>query len=163
MRLKVYDDIAAGYNELYGHEQSLKAGIILNHIKINPESRILDVGCGTGISSFLFGSRVFGIDPTFALLAQNPHLVVQGVAEYLPFKDSWFDIVISLTAVHNFFDAEQGIREMARVARDVVVISLLRKAISYEAIVHLIQVVFDIEDTIQESKDTIFLCRKKVC
>src|SRR3989338_6756437 len=65
-----YDVIAKGYNELHSGEQLNKLSIIRNNIKINKNTKILDVGCGTGISSG-FDCFVAGIDPSIGLLRQN--------------------------------------------------------------------------------------------
>ena len=43
-------------------------------------------------------------------------------AEHLPFADSSFDVVVSRIAPHHFSDIELAIAEMARVARDAVVV-----------------------------------------
>src|SRR3989344_1674223 len=46
-----YGSISKGYNELYKDEQLNKLTIIRNNIKLNKTAKMLDVGCGTGISS----------------------------------------------------------------------------------------------------------------
>jgi SAM-dependent methyltransferase len=43
-------------------------------------------------------------------------------AESIPFADSCFDVVACRTAAHHFSDPEAAVREMARVARDSVLL-----------------------------------------
>ena len=162
MMIKDYNDIAKGYNELYGEEQIAKARQILKHIEIKPEFRLLDVGCGTGISTKLFKCHTTGIDPSFDLLKQNDLPAVQGVAESLPFKDSSFDIVISLTAIQNFFDIEKALLEINRVAKDIMIISVLKGVGNYQKIHDAIKKNLSIEHYVNEVKDTIYFCRKKI-
>ena len=47
---------------------------------------------------------------------------VQAFAEDLPFADASFDLVACRAAVHHFADVEAGVREMARVAADRVLV-----------------------------------------
>ena len=47
-----YSEIASSYNELYKDEQIKKLSMIKRNIKIAPV--LLDVGCGTGISTNYF-------------------------------------------------------------------------------------------------------------
>lgn len=92
-----YDLIAGGYNELYGEEQLNKLSIIKKNIKISKKTKILDVGCGTGISSN-FGCFIIGIDPSFRLL------------EYSVLKKSRkFDIIRQ--AIENNFKISEEIEE----------------------------------------------------
>ena len=58
------------------------------------------------------------------MIAQRPRdaaPVVQGVAEYLPFRDRSFDAVLSVLTVHHWKDKEKGFSECRRVARSQVV------------------------------------------
>ena len=150
--------MARGYNELYGHEQSKKINIIKNNIKVNANAKILDVGCGTGISSN-FNSFVVGIDQGIELLKQSNKLKILAFAEYLPFKDRSFDYVISVTAIHNFKNIRKSMKEIKRVGTKNFVFSILRKSKKYNYIKRLVQKDFRIYKSIEEGKDTIFLCQ----
>ena len=154
-----YDSIAGSYNELHGEEQLNKLSIIQKTIKTGKKTKILDVGCGTGISSG-FGFFVVGIDPSLGLLKYNKHLKVLGAAEALPFKDSSFDYVISITSIHNFSDISQSISEMNRVGRKSFAISVLKKSKKVDDVTHLIERNFKISRIIEEEKDIIFICQK---
>ena len=52
----MYNKIAKSYNELHKEEQIKKLEIIKKNIKIIPP--LLDVGCGTGISTNYFNVAV---------------------------------------------------------------------------------------------------------
>lgn len=154
-----YDAIAESYNELYWEEQSKKIEIIKSQIEIKKGTKILDVGCGTGISSS-FGCFVVGLDPSMELIKQNNKLKILGCAERLPFKDSSFDYVISVTAIHNFRNIKKSISEMTRVGREKFVFTILKKSGKIESIRSLLAKNFRIEKETEECKDTIFFCAK---
>src|SRR3989338_7223005 len=146
-----YTSISRGYNELHMEEQLSKISIIKDNIKIGRSSKILDVGCGTGISSD-FGCFVVGIDPSIGLLTQNKNTKLLGIAEYLPFRDNSFDFVISVTAVHSFNDIEKSISEMKRVGKKNFVFSILRRSKKSGLIRDLILKNFRVLKIIEEEK-----------
>ena len=92
--MEYYDAIAEGYDGLHKEEQLNKLAIIKGNIKISKDSKLLDVGCGTGISSN-FDCFVVGIDPSIVLLSRNNgNVKLACTAEALPFKNISFDYVI---------------------------------------------------------------------
>ena len=129
-----YDAISAGYNELHFAEQKRKAALILKELKPAKKDTLLDVGCGTGKITALFPCKTTGIDPAAELVKQSPMHALVGKAEALPFADKSLDVVISLTAVHNFDDIEQGLMEIKRVAKKQVVLSILKKSNKFKKI-----------------------------
>ncbi|MBW2987101.1 class I SAM-dependent methyltransferase [Candidatus Woesearchaeota archaeon] len=155
-----YNEIASGYNELHGEEQRKKMQIIEQILeKLKPKKQeILDVGCGTGLST---PEGATGVDPNIELLKQHPGYkegrAILAKAEQLPFKDEQFDVVISLTAIHNFDDIEKGLQEIKRVGRRYI-LSVLKKANTFDKIKQLITTMFDVKETIEEDKDVIFVC-----
>lgn len=153
-----YSQIAQGYNELHQQEQSNKLLIIKNNIPTSKETKILDVGCGTGISSD-FECFVVGIDPSIGLLMKNSKRRILGVAEALPFKNSTFDYVISVTSIHNFTDIKKSMDEIERVGKGYFVFSVLNKSKKFDAIKESIKKNFKIEKIIEEDKDAIFFCK----
>lgn len=155
-----YDETANGYNELYGEEQLKKIGLIKRTLKLKKSDSVLDVGCGTGLSEAL-GCEVIGIDPAAELLRQANMPVARGVAEHLPFKNESFDAVICITAIHNFDDVAGAIKEMKRVSRDRIVISLLKVSEKFSRIKKQISQELDVKEVADEFKDTIFFCSKK--
>jgi len=155
-----YNSIASGYDELHQEEQLNKLNIIKNSININKDTRVLDVGCGTGISSD-FDCFVVGIDPSSGLLRQNKHsMKLLGAAEALPFKDSSFDCIISITSLHNFQNIKKSINEIRRVGKRDFAFSILRKSKKYGYMRNALEKSFKIHEAIEEAKDTILLCQK---
>lgn len=88
------------------------------------KARLLDVGCGTGISAKPFveaGAQVTGLDIAPQMLgrarAHLPGAVFDlGAAEEMPYADDSFDAAISAQSFH-WFDASLALAEMARVVR----------------------------------------------
>lgn len=114
-----YDAIAPGYDELHGEEQRTKLRFIEERIRMPENANILDVGCGTGISTAFWGAAT-GVDPSEGLLAiaQEKYPTcrfIQASAEKLPFANNIFDVIVSLTALQNFQDIPAGIKEIIRV------------------------------------------------
>lgn len=98
------------------------------HYKLTPSSRILDVGCGKGFMLHDFrelipGITVAGIDISEYAISHamddvKPFVAV-GNAKALPYEDNSFDLVISITTVHNLVMADciQSLQEIERVSR----------------------------------------------
>jgi demethylmenaquinone methyltransferase/2-methoxy-6-polyprenyl-1,4-benzoquinol methylase len=156
--MKYYDQISKSYNELHGQEQLNKLRIIKENLDIRKDNLLLDVGCGTGISS-QFDCNVISLDPSIQLLNFNKNKnKFLGIAEKLPFKDNTFDIVVSMTAIHNFKDIEKSLKEMKRVGKGEFVFSILKKSDKFNKIEKLIKKHFKINKLIEEEKDVIFFC-----
>lgn len=98
------------------------------HFGLTAASSVLDVGCGKGfmlhdLSQLIPGITVKGVDISQyavdnAVEAVRPHLQVAD-AKALPFPDKSFDVVISITTVHNLDreDCARSLREIERVSR----------------------------------------------
>lgn len=155
-----YAQIAQGYEELHKEEQLGKLRSVLDHLPYQKDDKVLDVGCGTGLSTMLFSCFKVGIDPTFELLlqARKRMPVVQGVAEQLPFKDNSFDIVICLTALHNFTNPERALLEMKRVGTGRFAISILKRAKAFDALMKLVSETFKVKEMLEDPKDVILFC-----
>ncbi len=124
----MYKHIAKSYNELHKEEQIRKLEIIKKNIKII--SPLLDVGCGTGISTNYFNVESIGIDNSKEMIEQSKEgNLIYGDAEKLPFPDKTFNTVISVTAFHNFKNMEEALLEIKRVSRNNnIAISFLKKS-----------------------------------
>ncbi len=155
-----YSGIAQGYEELYREEQLGKLKVVLERLPYCKTDRVLDVGCGTGLSSLLFTCQKFGVDPTFELLQQAKARmpVVQGVAEQLPFRDNSFDIVVCLTALHNFTDPLRALLEMKRVGTGRFAISILKRAKDCEGLMKMVSRTFKVKEMLEDPKDFILFC-----
>lgn len=105
---------------------------LLQQIALQPQQRVLDVGCGLGGTSRLIaaesGCQVTGIDLTadFCYLAEQlsqrlatPLTVnfVQGDGQRLPFADASFDAVVSQHCLMNLPDPLRALKDFHRVLR----------------------------------------------
>ena len=160
--MEYYNAIAPGYEELHEKEQLRKLSLIAQHVKPDSNHALLDVGCGTGISTRFWKCRRAGIDPAQEAIRiaqkRDPdgnYLIAS--AEKIPFPDKSFDIVTSITAVHNFNDIEKSLTEIRRVAKDKVILSVLKSSPKADEIKTLIRSIFAISKEIEEDKDIIFI------
>jgi len=98
------------------------------HYGLKPGDRILDVGCGKAFLLYEFtqavpGVEVAGLDISEYGLAHAKEEVRpflhHGHARELPFEDDSFDLVISLTTLHNLRlpDLVQAVSEIERVGK----------------------------------------------
>ncbi len=100
---------------------------MIDHFRLKPGDRVLDVGCAKGflvkdLLDSLPGLEVFGLDISEYALMNCPRDVVGrlhlGSAEHLPFPDGSFDCVISLDTIHNLPRprAAAALREIQRLS-----------------------------------------------
>jgi ubiquinone/menaquinone biosynthesis C-methylase UbiE len=171
-----YDVISGGYDELYREEQLKKLDFINSEIRKNGKlsgffddsCSLLDVGCGTGISTSYFKCRKStGTDPSANLLKiarkHYPGIkFVKAYAESLPFNDGEFDIVISLTAIQNFNDIDKGLSEIMRVGEGRYILTFLKKSSNHHAIDGLIRKRFKVLKKSEEDKDMIYFCTNDI-
>ena len=154
--MNYYNEIAASYNELHGEEQKRKLGIIRDNLDVSKKSKLLDVGCGTGLSKDIFDCEWIGIDPAEKLLEFCSGKTICCPGEDLPFEDNSFDIVICVSALHNFTDFEKGLSEMKRVGKDKFVITVLKKSSNADLLKELIAKNFTIEKEVDDFHDVIY-------
>lgn len=80
---------------------------------------VLDVGCGPQPQPTYargFGGRLVGIDPLRGA-ERREFEFVQGLGEYLPFRDDVFDRVLFATTLDHMLSPRRALLEAARVAR----------------------------------------------
>ncbi|OGA05558.1 MAG: methyltransferase [Betaproteobacteria bacterium RIFCSPLOWO2_02_FULL_64_12] len=103
------------------------AQTIVEHFKLKPGDRVLDVGCAKGflvkdLMKVCPGLEAFGLDISeYALMHCEPEVVGRlhlGNALRLPFPDGSFQAVLSINTIHNLDHAGclQALREMERLA-----------------------------------------------
>ncbi|MDD5086348.1 MAG: class I SAM-dependent methyltransferase [Candidatus Nanoarchaeia archaeon] len=159
--MRYYNAISKSYNELHKKEQLNKINIIKENIKPKKDEILLDVGCGTGISTSSFNCIKIGVDPSIKMLKQAKNaFYMKACAEKLPFKDRCFDYVISVTAVHNFKDIKKGLEEIKRVAKKDVVLSVMKRSSKFGEIEKRIISMFKVKKIIEEEKDIIFFLKR---
>jgi FAD/FMN-containing dehydrogenase/SAM-dependent methyltransferase len=98
---------------------------VLHAAGAGPGTRLLDVGCGTGLTLVLAqqrGAIPAGLDISPGLLGiareRLPAAVLrEGDMEFLPFDDDSFDAVTGVNAFQFAGDPRQALREAARVTR----------------------------------------------
>jgi len=101
----------------------------INRLGIKPDTKVLDVACGTGnlsIPAAKLGARVTGLDLVENLIKQasqraqsenlNIHFDV-GDAENLPYKDDEFDYVVSMFGAMFCPRPEVAVNELMRVCK----------------------------------------------
>jgi ubiquinone/menaquinone biosynthesis C-methylase UbiE len=159
-KLTYYDQIAQGYEELHYEEQVAKIKLISKFLTTKKDDKLLDVGCGTGVTTELWNCKRYGLDPAKKLLekARNKENVEYklGIAENIPYPDNFFDIVISVTAIQNFSDIKKGLLEIKRVGKNIFVLSILKNSPRIEFISKIIHEIFDVSYIIKQQHDLIF-------
>jgi ubiquinone/menaquinone biosynthesis C-methylase UbiE len=121
-----YDNLAAVYDHRWRHYVDVSVRQSASALHLRGDERLLDVGCGTG--TFLQklqrdhpGLKLHGIDPSDQMLKvarrKCGHSVAfeKGDAGRLPYPESQFDAVTSISALHFFPDGGRAVAEMARV------------------------------------------------
>jgi ubiquinone/menaquinone biosynthesis C-methylase UbiE len=113
----------------YSRHRKVHPGVVNELVEsalFTPETRVLDVGCGTGNYAAALtnatGCRVSGVDPSQRMLdrardAAPWEFLVQGSAESLPFPRDSFDVVMSTDVIHHIGDRDAYFSEVARVLR----------------------------------------------
>jgi ubiquinone/menaquinone biosynthesis C-methylase UbiE len=118
----------------YGLDLEIK--LLLDLLSIKKGQRILDIGCGTGISLEPLldrGVNLTGIDPSLYMLDIAAKKFIdkvdlhRGSAEDLPFDDNEFDSVFFFTSLEFTDRPGKAIEEACRVAKDTLVICVLNR------------------------------------
>lgn len=106
---------------------------LLNVVKLKPDIKALDIGCGLGFPMLELAmrlgnsSKVFGIDPweraiervnlKIKVLGLKNAEVIKGVAEKIPFEDNYFDLIVSNNGLNNVEDLKVSLAECNRVSK----------------------------------------------
>jgi ubiquinone/menaquinone biosynthesis C-methylase UbiE len=152
----MYKEIAKSYDELHKEEQIKKLKIIQKNMKIIPP--LLDIGCGTGISTNFFKVKSVGIDNCKEMIENGKGDLRYANAENLPFKDKTFNTIISVTAFQNINSMEKALKEAIRVSKNNnICITFLKKSKKINSFRKLFKKHFKNYKEIEEEKDIIFL------
>jgi len=100
--------------------------IFLDYLNAKPQTKLLDIGCGTGYllkAADQRGLETYGLDISdeAVKIAESvcpKSKIIVGKGEDIHFADRSFDYVTCLGALEHFLDIERGINEMARVGKD---------------------------------------------
>ena len=117
-----------GYKYLEGRWEKV-ARAMKDHYLLPANPKILDIGCGKGYLLYDFlkvipDAEIYGIDISdYAIANCKPEIrnrLRTGNATSLPWKDNTFDLVLSITTMHNLhaYDLNLALREMERVGKE---------------------------------------------
>jgi ubiquinone/menaquinone biosynthesis C-methylase UbiE len=148
--MRRYDLTAKIYDTRYAEEQAAKYDAASECLMIG--GNVLDVGCGTGL---LFkhvaaeADNVVGADVSKQLLflaRERARIflnvsLVQADADFLPFRDDFFNVVFAFTVLQNMPKPKETLHEIRRVAKCgvPVVVTGLKKAFSLKTYEELLQ------------------------
>ncbi|MBL42353.1 MAG: SAM-dependent methyltransferase [Rhodospirillaceae bacterium] len=112
----------------YDGRWSVVAKAMIDHYKLNKESKILDVGCGKGFLIYEFtklipGITVNGLDISDYAVNNSKeeireNILLGSAGDKFPWEDNSFDLVISINTLHNLYnyDLYNAIKEINRVS-----------------------------------------------
>src|SRR5690606_35617817 len=126
-QLRAYYQTSTRYrDDLITHdEEFLRPFLLLVERYVQPSARILDLGCGTGLSTRLLhhrGYRTVGVDisPLFLSVEkqkQSDLNLLAADALRLPFHDHAFDAVVAFEFIEHIPDVPALLDEILRVLR----------------------------------------------
>lgn len=127
---KQFGDQASAYLSSAVHASGPDLARLGERLLTEKAAHLLDMGCGGGHASYVAAQHVKSVvaydlsAKMLAVVAQAAkergytHLTTQqGYAEYLPFEDESFDIVISRYSAHHWHDVGRALREVKRVLK----------------------------------------------
>lgn len=117
-----------GYRYLEGRWEKV-ARAMVEHYDLPSNPKILDIGCGKGFLLYdllkvIPDAEIHGIDISSYAIANSKEEIRDrlqvGNATALPWPDNSFDLVISITTLHNLhaYDLDLALREMERVGKN---------------------------------------------
>ena len=119
---KDYDSLAKKYNS---HMHALLFGMCYEYIK--PGDYLLDIGIGTGLSSFLFakaGLNISGFDGSAEMLKECEkkgfvkEIIQHNIQDFpLPYPDNIFSIIVCNAVFHSFGDLMPISKEAYRIIK----------------------------------------------
>ncbi|KYK34166.1 MAG: class I SAM-dependent methyltransferase [Theionarchaea archaeon] len=160
-KLKVrtdYDRSAFCYDKRYRKIQWEKYMIMID---IPLKGRILDLGCGTGLLAEYLQRNVIGVDISLNMLkkAKTKERVIRADMDFLPFRTSVFDAVLSFTSVQNLPSLDYVFKEVRRVLKKEhpFIFTMLHKEFS-PSVVEKVTLYFAIDEKRLCGEDIGFVC-----
>ena len=156
--------------------------LLLDTVEYRKNIRVLDIGCGYGFPMLELagrlgaGSEVYGLDPSadaVSALQEKTGLreagnafAIKGKGESIPFREGFFDLVVSNNGLNNVEDQDQVLKECFRVckpgAQMVLTMNLPHTMTEfYEALREVLQNL-DLQECIKAMEAHILLKRKPV-
>jgi SAM-dependent methyltransferase len=117
----LYDTIGVGYGRWRRPDPRIAAAVAE---ALGDAASVVNVGAGTG-SYEPVDRPVVAVEPSPAMLRQRPRgaaAAVQAAAGDLPFADGAFGAALAVLTVHHWPERGRGLAELARVARERVVV-----------------------------------------
>ncbi|MFG0257061.1 MAG: class I SAM-dependent methyltransferase [Phycisphaerales bacterium JB043] len=119
--MTLYNSIGTGYSRHRRPDHRIASAI---DTALGDATSVVNVGAGTG--SYEPSDRdVVAVEPSEVMIRQRPQGAapcLQGSAEALPLETNAVDASMAILTTHHWSDPERGYREMARVARQRVVL-----------------------------------------
>ena len=130
---KIYENRSETYDQATGKGMESLSKLILRETTIPENPTCLDIGSGTGITSFLLSEKtqnkgtIKGIDISPSMIKVAKRNAIErgyknidfqfGDAEELDFPNDFFDLVISNMTFHHIPDKNKALKEMYRVLK----------------------------------------------
>lgn len=117
--MALYDTIGRGYAALRRPDPRIASAI---DAALGDAVSVVNIGAGTGSYEPppSTGRSVLAVEPSDVMIRQRPAGAapcLRGSAEALPVETASVDAAMTILSTHHWKDLEQGLREMARVAR----------------------------------------------
>ena len=131
--MAAFDEVSNTFDQVAGQPMLMCTKLLLKEINIPENPVCLDIGCGTGISTFELAKiikdngTIYGIDFSQPMIDISKKKAEQlgfpevkfstGDAEQLDFPDSMFDIVLSNQVIPFIPDRRKALKEIYRVLK----------------------------------------------
>jgi SAM-dependent methyltransferase len=123
MTQTLYDEIGQSYAWTRQPDPRIAAAILE---ALGDARSVVNVGAGAG-SYEPAGKSVVAVEPSWHMIRQRPSgapVVVQAMAEALPFRGRVFDAALAVLTLHHWTDWRRGLDEMRRVANRLVIFTI---------------------------------------